>query len=193
LLYELLTGQTPFDPKELLASGLDKMRQTIREKEPECPSTRLSTMLSADLTSTASHHRTDAPKLIHLLRGDLDWIVMKTLDKDRTRRYETANALAMDIQRHLDNEPVRQAARQHLPIPKARPEEQNDFRRRRGGCAGPRHRAGLVLCCSFVRGGSPTRGGSREGTGSTAAAAEMELKSGEKLARAGLLFKPRTI
>ncbi|PYM15993.1 MAG: serine/threonine protein kinase [Verrucomicrobia bacterium] len=106
LLYELLTGQTPFDARELLASGLDKMRQTIREKEPARPSTRLSTMLNADLTSAASHRRTDAPKLISLLRGDLDWIVMKALEKDRTRRYETANSLAMDIRRHRDNEPV---------------------------------------------------------------------------------------
>src|SRR6266542_189590 len=106
LLYELLTGQTPFDARELVASGLDKMRQTIREQEPERPSTRLSTMLNADLTTTASRHHTDAPKLINLLRGDLDWIVMKTLEKDRTRRYETANALAMDILRHLENEPV---------------------------------------------------------------------------------------
>ena len=106
LLYELLTGQTPFDARDLLASGLDKMRNTIREQDPPCPSTRLSTMLNADLASTASHHRTDAPKLVHLLRGDLDWIVMKALEKDRTRRYETANELAMDIQRHRNNEPV---------------------------------------------------------------------------------------
>src|SRR5467141_101691 len=106
LLYELLTGKTPFDAKELLAAGLDKMRRTIREKEPVRPSTRLSTMLNADLTTTASRHHTDAPKLINHLRGDLDWIVMKTLEKDRTRRYETANGLAMDIQRHLGDEPV---------------------------------------------------------------------------------------
>jgi len=106
LLYELLTGQTPFDARELLAFGLDKMRQTIREKEPARPSTRLSTMLNADLTTIAGRRHTDAPKLIHLLRGDLDWIVMKALEKDRTRRYETANGLAMDIQRHLHNEPV---------------------------------------------------------------------------------------
>jgi tetratricopeptide (TPR) repeat protein len=106
LLYELLTGKTPFDARELLDSGLDKMRQTIREKEPERPSTRLSTMMGADLTSTVSQRGTDAPKLIHLLRGDLDWIVMKALEKDRTRRYETANGLAMDIRHHLDNEPV---------------------------------------------------------------------------------------
>jgi serine/threonine protein kinase len=106
LLYELLTGKTPFDTKELLASGLDKLRHAIREKEPERPSTRLRTMLQEDLTTTASRRKTDPPRLIHLVRGDLDWIVMKTLEKDRTRRYETANGLAMDIQRHLNNEPV---------------------------------------------------------------------------------------
>ena len=106
LLYELLTGKTPFDPKELLASGLDEMRRTIRDKEPQRPSTRLSTMLEGDLTTTAQHRRADAPKLINLLRGDLDWIVMRALDKDRARRYETANALATDIQHHLYNEPV---------------------------------------------------------------------------------------
>jgi serine/threonine protein kinase/Flp pilus assembly protein TadD len=106
LLYELLTGQTPFDARALLASGLDKMRQTIRDQEPQRPSTRLSTMLNADLASVAGRRHTDAPKLISLLRGDLDWIVMKALEKDRTRRYETANSLAMDIQHHLDHEPV---------------------------------------------------------------------------------------
>jgi serine/threonine protein kinase/tetratricopeptide (TPR) repeat protein len=106
LLYELLTGKTPFDPKELLQAGFDEMRRTIREKEPERPSTRLSTMLDADLTDVAKRRQSDAPKLIHLLRGDLDWIVMKALEKDRTRRFETANGLAMDIQRYLNNEPV---------------------------------------------------------------------------------------
>jgi serine/threonine protein kinase/tetratricopeptide (TPR) repeat protein len=106
LLYELLTGKTPLDQKELLAAGLDEMRRTIREKEPPRPSTRLSTMLGDELTTTAKHRRIDPPKLIHLLRGDLDWIVMKALEKDRARRYETANGLAMDIQRHLDCEPV---------------------------------------------------------------------------------------
>jgi eukaryotic-like serine/threonine-protein kinase len=106
LLYELLTGQTPFDARELLASGLDKMRQTIREQEPDRPSMRLRTMLNADLTLAADRCRTDAPKLIHLLRGDLDWIVMKALEKDRTRRFDTASGLAKDIQRYLSNEPV---------------------------------------------------------------------------------------
>src|SRR5438094_1255343 len=79
LLYELLTGKTPFDAKELLASGLDEMRRTIREKEPMRPSTRLNTMLEGELTTTAKHRRTDAPKLVHLIRGDLDWIVMNCL------------------------------------------------------------------------------------------------------------------
>src|SRR2546429_2306820 len=106
LLYELLTGKTPFDAKELLQAGFDEMRRTIREKEPERPSTRLSTMLDADLTVVAQRRHAEAPKLINLLRGDLDWIVMKALEKDRTRRFETANGLAMDIQRYLNNEPV---------------------------------------------------------------------------------------
>ncbi len=106
LLYELLTGKTPFETKELLEAGLEAMRRTIREQEPVRPSTRLSTMLQAELTATAKHRHTDPPKLIHLLRGDLDWIVMKCLEKDRARRYETANGLASDIQRHLNCEPV---------------------------------------------------------------------------------------
>jgi eukaryotic-like serine/threonine-protein kinase len=106
LLYELLTGRTPFDPSELLQSGLDEMRRTIREKEPDRPSTRLSTMAEGELTTVAKHRHAEAPRLIHLVRGDLDWIVMKCLEKDRARRYETANGLASDIQRHLNNEPV---------------------------------------------------------------------------------------
>src|ERR1017187_4765814 len=106
LLYELLTGQTPFDAKELLQAGLDEMRRTIQEKEPPRPSNRLSTMAADALTITATRRHTEAPKLIHLLRGDLDWIVMKALEKDRTRRYETANGLAVDLQRYMDDEPV---------------------------------------------------------------------------------------
>jgi tetratricopeptide (TPR) repeat protein len=106
LLYELLTGKTPFDTTELLQAGIDGMRRHIREKEPMRPSTRLSTMLAADLTGVAAHRQAAPPKLIHLVRGDLDWIVMKCLEKDRTRRYETAGGLAADIQRHLHHEPV---------------------------------------------------------------------------------------
>ena len=106
LLYELLTGKTPFDSRELLAAGVDEMRRTIRDKEPPKPSTRLSTMLDAERATTASQRHTEPPKLIHLVRGDLDWIVMKALEKDRTRRYETAIGLALDIQRYLNNEAI---------------------------------------------------------------------------------------
>ena len=106
LLYELLTGQTPFDAKKLLQAGLDEIRRTIREQEPPRPSTCLSTMLGADLTEIAKHRKAEPPKLIHLVRGDLDWIVMKCMEKDRARRYDTANGVAMDITRHLNCEPV---------------------------------------------------------------------------------------
>jgi serine/threonine protein kinase/WD40 repeat protein len=106
LLYELLTGRTPFDNNELIHAGLDEMRRIIREKEPARPSTRVSTLLDADRTTVAKQRQTEAPKLIHALRGDLDWIAMKALEKERTRRYETANGLAMDVQRHLNGELV---------------------------------------------------------------------------------------
>jgi tetratricopeptide (TPR) repeat protein len=106
LLYELLTSKTPFDARELLDSGLDAMRRTIREKDPVRPSTRLHAMRDDELTTTAKCRRTEPPKLIHLLAGDLDWIVMKALEKDRTRRYDTANSLATDVLHHIENEPV---------------------------------------------------------------------------------------
>jgi WD40 repeat protein/serine/threonine protein kinase len=106
LLYELLTGQTPFNAKELLQAGLDEIRRTIREQEPARPSTCLSTMQGADLTAIAKHRKVEALGLLNTVRGDLEWIVMKALEKDRTRRYETANGLAADLKRHLENEPV---------------------------------------------------------------------------------------
>jgi serine/threonine protein kinase len=106
LLYELLTGKTPFDSERLFDAGLDQIRRIIREKDPQRPSTRLNTLAEKEKTTIASRRGTDPPKLLGLIRGDLDWIVMKTLEKDRTRRYETANALAMDIQRHLEQQPV---------------------------------------------------------------------------------------
>lgn len=106
LLYELLTGKTPFDPAALTAAGLDAARRTIREKEPVRPSTRLYTSEVQELTEIARRRSTEPPKLVHLVRGDLDWIVMKCLEKDRSRRYETANGLAADLKRHLANEPV---------------------------------------------------------------------------------------
>ncbi len=116
LLYELLAGSTPFDAKELMASGIDAMRKTIREKEPQRPSTRLSqTLVAAEVTRRTSSGGEESASLrrllrvketIHQLKGDLDWIVMKCLEKDRQRRYETANGLAADLKRHLNNEPV---------------------------------------------------------------------------------------
>jgi serine/threonine protein kinase len=106
LLYELLTGKTPFDHKEMMQSGVEGMRRTLREREPQRPSGILTTLHGTELSATAAHRHSDPPKLISLLKGDLDWIVMKSLEKDRTRRYETANGLAMDVQRYLNNEPV---------------------------------------------------------------------------------------
>jgi WD40 repeat protein/serine/threonine protein kinase len=130
LLYELLTGRTPFDAQELLVVGLDEMRRTIREVEPLKPSTRLTQEFMADgrgrVTPDVSASEANRPRsrdhgvtracsqrspeqlkdLIQAMRGDLDWIVMKCLEKDRARRYETANGLGTDIQRHLNNEPV---------------------------------------------------------------------------------------
>ena len=106
LLYELLAGSTPFDAKELMASGIDAMRKTIREKEPMRPSSRLATLGPDQLTTTAKRRSAESAKLVHQLKGDLDWIVMKCLEKDRTRRYDTANGLTADLKRHLDNEPV---------------------------------------------------------------------------------------
>ena len=106
LLYELLTGKTPFETTRLANLGLDEIRRIIREEDPVRPSTRLHTLDAVEQTTVAKHRQTLPPKLIHLIDGDLDWIVMKCLEKDRTRRYETANGLAMDVQRHLKNEPV---------------------------------------------------------------------------------------
>jgi serine/threonine protein kinase len=96
LLYELLIGMTPFDGRELLMSGLDEMRRVIREVEPQRPSTRLVNFSHEQLTTTAKRRSADATKLIHALRGDLDWIVMKAIEKDRRRRYDTAKGLADD-------------------------------------------------------------------------------------------------
>jgi serine/threonine protein kinase len=143
LLYELLTGSTPFDANELMLQGIDAMRKTIREKEPVRPSTRLTQELVAagrapsppaaggegrgeegrwavgaaplpnPLPARSSRGEGENPRRLHrlkhlipLIKGDLDWIVMKCLEKDRQRRYETANGLAADLKRHLNNEPV---------------------------------------------------------------------------------------
>ncbi len=106
LLYELLTGKTPFDAQRFSKAGLDEVRRIIREEEPPRPSTRLRTLTAAEQTTVARHRQCEPPKLLHLLGGDMDWIVLKSLEKDRTRRYETANGLALDVQRYLADETV---------------------------------------------------------------------------------------
>jgi serine/threonine protein kinase len=105
LLYELLTGSTPFERGTLKDLGLDEMRRLIREQEPPRPSTRISTMGKA-ATTVSEHRRTNPVELSNSLRHELDWIVMKALEKDRTRRYESATDFARDIQRYLRNEAV---------------------------------------------------------------------------------------
>ena len=106
LLYELVTGRTPFDACDLLKRGLDEVRRVIRQQEPVRPSTKLGTLVAADLTAVATSRKAEPLKLIRSVRGDLDWIVLKTLEKNRTRRYQTASALAADIRHHLANETV---------------------------------------------------------------------------------------
>ncbi len=104
LLYELLAGSTPFSKKDLEKAGMLEMLRVIREDEPSKPSTKLS---SSDALPTLSANRgTEPAKLTRLVRGELDWIVMKALEKDRGRRYETANGFAMDVQRYLADEAV---------------------------------------------------------------------------------------
>ena len=105
LLYELLTGTTPFGEDELREAGVLQMQKIICEKEPTKPSTKLST-LGKTLTDVAKRRNSSPELMLKLIRGDLDWIVMKSLAKERSRRYDTAGALALDVQRHLDHEPV---------------------------------------------------------------------------------------
>jgi tetratricopeptide (TPR) repeat protein len=104
LLYELLTGGPPFSRKELEKAGLLEMLRVIREQEPSKPSTKLST--AEGLPTLAANRGTEPAKLTKLVRGELDWIVMRALEKDRSRRYETANGFAADVQRYLADEPV---------------------------------------------------------------------------------------
>jgi len=106
VLYELLTGAIPFDPKELREGGIDHIRHVICEQEPKTPSTKLSRLSREESTKLAQYRRADPAALQRRLRRDLDWITLKAMEKDRMRRYQTAHALAEDIQRHLNDEPV---------------------------------------------------------------------------------------
>jgi serine/threonine protein kinase len=105
LLYELLTGTTPFDPEALKLAAFDEMRRLLREEEPPKPSTRLNS-LGASRTTVSDNRKADSRRLERAVRGELDWIVMKALEKDRRRRYETANDFAADVMRFLTDRPV---------------------------------------------------------------------------------------
>jgi serine/threonine protein kinase len=110
LLYELLAGQPPFDAKSLISAGYDEMRRIIQEDEPPKPSLRFSTAHATDRNRISTTHGAASQNLARTLKGDLDLIVMKAIDKDRSRRYETANDFAADIRHYLANEPVSAAA-----------------------------------------------------------------------------------
>jgi serine/threonine protein kinase/WD40 repeat protein len=105
LLYELLTGTTPFDKQRFATAAYEEIRRIIREEEPPKPSTRVAT-LGPVAATISTHRRSDPNRLRQIIRGELDWIVMKALEKDRNRRYETVGAFAADVQLHLNNEPV---------------------------------------------------------------------------------------
>jgi serine/threonine protein kinase len=104
LLYELLTGTTPLERQRLREAAFDEIRRIIKEEEPQRPSVRLST--SGALAKVAAARKTDPAKLSRLMRGELDWVVMRCLEKDRSRRYDTASGLAKDVERYLKDEPV---------------------------------------------------------------------------------------
>ena len=105
LLYELLTGTTPLDRERLRQAAYAEVLRRIKEEDPPSPSTRLSGS-GERLKAIAASRGTEPDRLTRSVRGDLDWVVMKALEKDRTRRYETAGAFARDVQRHLDGDPV---------------------------------------------------------------------------------------
>ena len=106
LVYELITGSTPFESRDLLEAGVEAIREVLLNEEPQKPSTRLSTLGQEGLVVVAQHRRLQPGELNDQVRGELDWIVMKALEKDRTRRYQGAAELGQDIRRFLDNEPV---------------------------------------------------------------------------------------
>ena len=160
LLYQLLTGTTPFDGVRLRSAAIDEIQRIIREEEPSRPSTRLSELSHAlpapsgtpirgagdesysdsqqsSIQYIAKHRRTDPTSLCKQLRGDLDWIIMKALEKDRSRRYETANGFAMDIGRYLSDEPVLgQSTQRIVSAVQVRPPQPHV--RHGGGTGGPR-------------------------------------------------------
>ncbi len=135
LLYEMLTGTTPFQREQFGTVAFDEIRRIIREEEPAKPSTRISALGDTAANVTANR-QSDPKRLSRLLRGELDWIVMKCLEKDRVRRYETANGLARDIQSYLNEEPVEAG-------PPSAGYRLRNLRTSTGSCSG---RRGLLPC-----------------------------------------------
>jgi serine/threonine protein kinase/tetratricopeptide (TPR) repeat protein len=142
LLYELLTGTTPFDQERLRTAAYDEIRRIIREEEPARPSAQISTLGQA-ATVVSANRRSDPKRLSQLFRGELDWVVMKALEKDRNRRYETARDLALDVEHYLHDEPV------HACPPSAMYRVRKFARRNKTGLAV----AGLVLLAAVAFGG----------------------------------------
>src|SRR5262249_41619137 len=132
ILYELLTGTTPITRDTMKKAALEELLKLIREQEVPTPSSRLSS--AGSVPSVAAQRHTEPAKLTRLVRGELDWIVMKALEKDRSRRYETANGFAMDVQRYLADEPV-------LACPPSAGYRLRKFARK--------HRTGLTTAAAF--------------------------------------------
>jgi tetratricopeptide (TPR) repeat protein len=165
LLYELLTGTRPFELKTLLQAGYAEMVRTIREVDPPKPSTRAST-LGDQLLSVARHRKVHPRSLSTAMRGDLDWIAMKALEKERIRRYDSASALADDVLRHLRDEPVLAGAPSRLYRP------HKYVRRHRIGVA-----AGAAIAAALVVGATASMLGWREARAQTEVARTAEARA----------------
>ncbi len=175
LLYELLTGTTPFDARRLRSAAFAEVQRIIREEEPRKPSTRLSGMADT-IASVAAQRHIEPARLRRLVRGDLDWIAMKCLEKDRARRYETANGLAMDVQRYLAGEPV-------VAAPPSASYRLRKFVQRHRGAVAAGAIVGAALLLGFVGASSAMVWALRERAGAQAARQTAEDVSAFQEAR----------
>jgi eukaryotic-like serine/threonine-protein kinase len=175
LLYELLTGTTPLEKQRFKEAAWDEIKRLIREEEPPRPSTRLSS--STMLPSLAAGRQMEPARLTKLVRGELDWIVMKSLEKDRSRRYDTANGFAMDIQRYLAGEPVLAAP------PSARYRLRKFARKHRAGLTTAAALALLLVAGAAVSTWQAVRATRAEQVAIAAQQAEAERAEGERLAK----------
>ena len=183
MLYELLTGSTPITKEKLRSFGLEEMLRTIRETEPPKPSTRVSNSAEA-MSSISEVRKTDPVRLSKFVRGDLDWIVMKALEKDRTRRYETANGLAADVQRFLDDQAVEACP------PSARYKFRKFARRNKAMLATGTAIAGILLVSTVVSTGlaiwaarAEQKASENEAAATAALAAEQQAREEEQKQR----------